>query len=307
MIFNITREKGKKMKIIEKVVKNSWYVLKDGFQLALFFLSIVGTYFTLLNPEKSEIGTETRKLILVLSVLVAYVIYLVMILICRRVTVYRNENKKIVVLYDDLIELIEKYENSENKAIFVIPVNRCFDTIVDDVIIETTSVHGQFIKYITKNIYKLDELDKYIDTSLKTYKFENVDISEKDKGKTKRYQVGTIAKIESMKGNIFYLLALPKFKKKGDKITVDESINMHEYLECLQAMVDYYKTDGRNLPIYMPTIGCGLSRLYISVDNAIKQLISIWNLNHDVIRDSVNIVVYKKDFWNIHIMKYKEE
>ena len=79
----------------------------------------------------------------------------------------------------------------------------------------------------------------------------------------------------------------------------------YDYLECLQKLVDYYNDDGRNLPIYIPTIGCGLARLGITIDDAIRQIMCIWKMNKKVIRNSVNIVVYKKNFWNVHIMDYK--
>lgn len=292
------------MQGIKKIKENIVYIFKNGIKLALTFLSIVGTYFSLFNPN---IKTNTRVLILVGCVILAYFFYFVWIVICRKVTVYEQDSKKICVKYGDIIEQIDQCEKTSSKAIFVIPVNRCFDTIVDDVIIENRSVHGQVVNYCEQNIYKRMELDKKIQDSLKGIDFESLSDKEKDKGNKKRYPVGTIAKVESIKGNIFYFLALPKFKKVDDKITVDTSINMHDYLICLQKMVDYYNTDGRNLPVYMPTIGCGLSRLHISIDDSVKQLICIWRLNHDVIRDSVNIIVHKKNFFNTSILKYKKE
>ena len=291
----------------KKIIENIWFILKAGAKLALTFLTIVGTYFTLLNPDKEEIGTADRWLALVLCVVLAYICYFIWVLISRKVTVYEEDNKKVIVQYGDFIKIIDKHEKSSEKAIFVIPVNRCFDTIVDDVIVENGSVHGQFINYVKDNLWTLGELDKKIESSLFNQHFENLDFTEKDKGKRKRYAVGSVAKIESVKGNVFYLIALTKFKKIGEKIVVDESINMHDYFECLQSLVDYYNLDGRNLPIYIPTIGCGLSRLHISVDNSIKQLLSVWCLNHKVIRDSINIVVYEKLFWNVHITKFKKE
>lgn len=295
------------MHIIEKIVQNIGFVINGGFRLALTFLTIVGTYFTLINPDKTDIGMECRLTLLCMSVILAYVCYLIWVGICKKVTVYEEDNKKLVVQYGDLIKIIDNYEKSSEKAIFVIPVNRCFDTIVDDIIVEKQTVHGQFIKYVTDNLWTLEEVDKKNDSSLRDVIPEVLDVAVKDKGKNKRYPVGALAKLESVKGNVFYLLALPKFKKVGEKVVVDESINMHDYLECLQRLVDYYKVDGRNLPIYIPTIGCGLSRLYISVDNSIRQILSIWRLNHDVIRNSINIVVYEKLFWNVHILKYRRE
>ena len=42
----------------------------------------------------------------------------------------------------------------------MILVNRCFDTIVDDVIVEKGSVHGQFVNYVKDNLWTLEELDE---------------------------------------------------------------------------------------------------------------------------------------------------
>lgn len=290
----------------KKILENIGFILQEGAKLALTFLTIVGTYFTLLNPSKEEIGTTERWIALVICVIAAYIFYFIWVLINREVTIYEEDNKKIVVQYGDFIEIIDKYEKSSEKAIFVIPVNRCFDTIVDDVIVEKQTVHGQFINYAKDNLWALEELDKKIEESLNNEVYEDLPISEKDKGNKKRYKTGQVAKVESVKGNVFYLLALTKFKKVGGKIVVDESINMYDYFKCLQALVDYYNLDGRNLPIYIPTIGCGLSRLHIGVENSIRQLLSVWRLNHEVIRDSINIVVYKKLFWNVHITKFRK-
>lgn len=291
----------------QKIIENIGFILKEGFKLVLTFLTIVGTYFTLLNPNKEEIGTQSRWMALVFCVIVAYICYFIWVLLSKKVTVYEKDNKKVVVQYGDFIKIIDKHEKSTKKAIFVIPVNRCFDTIVDDVIVEKRTVHGQFVNYVTDNLWTLEELNKKIESSLCNQCYEELSFMEKDKGKRNRYAVGSVAKVESVKGNVFYLLALTKFKKVGEKIVVDESINMHDYFECLQSLVDYYNLDGRNLPVYIPTIGCGLSRLHISIDNSIRQLLSVWRLNHDVIRDSINIVVYEKLFWNVHIVKYKKE
>lgn len=291
----------------KKIIENMWFILKEGAKLALTFLTIAGTYFTLLNPDKEEIGISERWIILAICVILAYLFYFICMLINKDVTVYEEDNKKIIVQYGDFIRIIDKYEKSSEKAIFVIPVNRCFDTIVDDIIVEKRTVHGQFINYVKNNLWTLEELDNKIEDSLNSENYETLSISEKDKGNRKRYKVGSVAKIESIKGNVFYLLALTKFKKVGEKIVVDENINMHDYFECLQSLVDYYNLDGRNLPIYIPTIGCGLSRLHISVDNSIRQLLSVWRLNHEVIRDSINIVVYEKLFWNVHITKFKKD
>lgn len=295
------------MEAIKKIIQNIKYILKEGFQLALTFLTIVGTYFTLFNPDKNEIGIKERGIILVLCIAVAYAIYFVYIIRTRMVTVYEKDNKKITVQYGDLIGLMKEYEGRKKKAIFVIPVNRCFDMVTDNVLVEEGTVHGQFVKYYTETFRPLIELEEIIKTALSNRKGESVPSNEKDKGNTTRYPVGTIVKIETQTGNIFYLLALTKFKKHNEKIVVDDSITIHDYLECLQCMVDYYNIDGRNLPIYLPTIGCGLSRLALSIDESVRQLIDIWCLNKKVIRGNVNIVVYKKNFWNVHILKYKRE
>lgn len=295
------------MGVIKKIMQNLKYILKEGFQLVLTFLTLAGTYFTLFNPDRNEIGVTGRVIILVLCIVFAYAIYFVYILQCRKVIIYEKDNKKISVQYGDLIKIIKEHEREKEKAIFVIPVNRCFDMVADNVLVEEGSVHGQFVKYYTETIRPLNELEQMIESELSKQDGEVVLSSEKDKGNTIRYPVGTIAKIETQTGNIFYLLALTKFKKYNDKIVVDDSISIHDYLKCLQCMVDYYKVDGRNMPIYIPTIGCGLSRLALSIDDSVRQLIDIWSLNKKVIRDNVNIIVYEKNFWNLHILKYKRE
>lgn len=293
------------MQLIKKTIKNLSYIFAGGFNLALILVSLVGTFFTLFNPSENVVNKSERAFILIMCVVVAVFGYFIRVLICRKTTVFEEDEKRITVQYGDLLGSIRKCEAKAKNAIFVIPVNRCFDTIVDDVVVEKGSVHGQFVDYVTKELFPLEVLDEKIETTLKPYRFEVLSDSIKDKGKVQRYPVGTVAKIESVKGNIFYLVGLTAFVKKEDKILVDNAISFHDYLECLQKLVDYYNDDGRNLPIYIPTIGCGLARLGITIDDAIRQIVCIWKMNKKVIRNSVNIVVYKKNFWNVHIMDYK--
>lgn len=295
------------IRMIEKLKNNIWFIIKNGTSFVLTILTVIGTGFTLFSSELEVWDTKSRITVLLWGVMGGYLFYFLMTLIKRRVVAYEDENKKIFVQYGDFIELIKKHEKSKEKAVFVIPVNRCFDTVVDDVIIEKKTIHGQFVDFFVRNVCSLKELDEKIEEALTGYSGDDLLKDVKDKGKTKRYPVGTIAKIENVRGNIFYLLALAPLKKDGQKIVVDENIDLHDYFEYLQNMVDYYNKDGRNLPIYMPTIGCGLSRLYISIDNSIRQLIDIWRMNQHIIRDTVHIVVYKKNFWNVHILKYRKE
>ena len=79
------KKKKRNRKAIKKIIQNIKYILKEGFQLALTFLTIVGTYFTLFNPDKNEIGIKERGIILVLCIVFAYVIYFVYIFRTRMV------------------------------------------------------------------------------------------------------------------------------------------------------------------------------------------------------------------------------
>ena len=57
-----------------------------------------------------------------------------------------------------------------------------------------------------------------MEKSLYNNESKELNAQEKDKGKRKRYSVDSVAKLESVKGNVFYLLAFTKLKKQKIKL-----------------------------------------------------------------------------------------
>ena len=156
---------------------------------------------------------------------------------------------------------IFSYSKDENYV--VIPVNEYFDTIVDNKIINKSTIHGQFIlKYYKDNHAKLhEEIEAY-------FKANNINGKPEERNESKghniKYSLGTCAIINKDNTN-FVLLALTHFDNED-----------HAYVE-----------------LYMPLMGMGMSRLNQSGQFILKYTLdTIVGIKDLALLGGVNIVVY---------------
>ncbi len=173
----------------------------------------------------------------------------------------------------------------DENDIAIIPVNRNFDTIVDDRIISRCSVHGQFIeKYFKDNIV---ELDRQIDESLEGIGFEPV---QRNVGKTKLYPVGTTAIVTSNEKK-FYMLALTTF----DESNVS-NCSVSDYYLSISRLLEFIDRNSQGYPVCMPIIGGGLSRIRVDEKkDLIETLISMIKVFGFEIPSKISIIVYEED------------
>lgn len=261
-------------------------IWRKTYSTIIVLLSISGTFFTIFPLGLNQIKLRDRILIVLGIVILSSLIGLVGTLIKREVTIKNYDNRRLKLCYGDLLRIA--FKSDDCKKIVVIPVNRCFDTIVDDKVIAKGSIHGQWVDKSIIAGMSISELDDVIEKRLKNIPHEKLLRSQKPKGKLKRYPLGTVVEIKN--GNtIFYLLALT---------WMDENLTVHctkqEYLNCLQNLVDYYDNCGYIMPIYIPLMGCGISRINLKLKEAVEAMIFIWKINSDKIHADINIVIYEK-------------
>ena len=128
-------------------------ILRFALDETYTILAVLGTFLTVtalidFNELFPELGT--RAVCIVLMFAVSYVIGILKVLFTTKHSVDLGNGRGAVLEFGDLFEKEDQ---------IVIPVDDCFDTLVDDVLISGKSIHGQFIqKYFGGNTAELDRL-----------------------------------------------------------------------------------------------------------------------------------------------------
>ena len=156
-----------------------------------------------------------------------------------------NTDSKISLSFGDILN---------QKGIVIVHVNREFDTIVGNGVVDPESLHGRFINKYYKN--DLSSLDSIIDAELQRQKISYDTRSDKEKGKRKTYPLGTCVKVEK-DGKKFILAALTKF----DDQCHAEPINKYTRNEFLSKVWEWIRKNIEPNAIHFSVIGTGCSRM----------------------------------------------
>lgn len=274
-------------KIKERIKSNFSYIKQMTYHLTTGLLSALGVFLTIFPISTLNFSFSQRIFLILGIILFALAMATVNAFMKKQIIVENYDHKRLIVSYGNLMRIAFGMDNK--RKIVVIPVNRCFDTIVDDKLIASGSVHGQWVRECLLDGISLQELDEKIEQTLKNTDYECLTRDQKKLGKLKRYPAGTIAEIKGNHNTIFYLVGLT---------WLDENLTAHcnrqEYLRCLQCLVDHYDKYGHITPIYMPTMGCSLARVNISLHEAVEALLMIWRINKEKIQEDIHIVIYEK-------------
>ena len=186
------------------------------------------------------------------------------------------------------------------KKIVVIPVNTCFDTIVDENIslydkplVSPTTVHGLWIKNMVKHGFNINDIDIAIDKSISLRGINPVkELSrqEKKRGKLKCYENGTIAVVEGKNNVEFYLLALSEFDENNKAQSSKD-----EVIKSLRSLLEFYDVNGQGYQMYITLMGTGRSRAGLTHHDSLQTITSLFSLYSEKIHGDINIVIYKKD------------
>jgi len=200
-------------------------------------------------------------------------------------------NTKVHIAEGDIWSLYEKEPEDRKGEITVITVNDFFDTIVDDRIIASQSLHGQYMTKITK-AGKLSKLNRTIETNEILNKPENhEDVPQRKAGKKVRYPIGSLVEFES-----HVLAVFSKFDENNKSvITTQEYTDF--WMKFWQNIDNVYA--GRTINI--PLIGAGIARFRSGKPSKQELLETIlWTLKisgfHNTYSDKqINIVIYPSD------------
>ena len=166
-----------------------------------------------------------------------------------------NNGHALYLQYGDIFDANQVMESNSRRNI-VIPVNRCFDTCVDNHIVSEKTLHGiAFKKLYASNKYTEETLAQSIKKLLANVEHENLTKQEKPEGNRKRYPVGTVIDLPGHKNEHFFLWALSTFDSNLKAHT-----SMQEYTLAIQKLIESCNEESEGFPVVLPLVGAGLSR-----------------------------------------------
>lgn len=269
------------------------------------FLGFIGTLVPLDEILSNTLDIWIRigisvGVLLILWIVCFVIVGLILIRKKRFNVIDANSGHKLYLQYGDLFDENEVLVPKERRNI-VIPVNRCFDTIVDNHLISERTLHGKAIKlFYEKKIYTEVSLNSTIQKLLENKEYENLSKNEKPVGNRKRFPVGTVIDLPGDNNEHFLLWALSTFDSKLKAHTT-----MQDYALAVQKLVEACNEESEGFPIVIPVVGTGLSRTKKEQHDVISYLINSFKLNKAEINCDIHIVV-REDIKNqVAIMNIK--
>ena len=188
---------------------------------------------------------------------------------------------------------------SIKKGVVVIPFNDYFDTLVDNKIVGSGTLHGMFVNKFRKEHPEIN-LDEEIRKSLSAYEYKE----KKDRqieGKQYKYPLAAVARVSVSPELHYYLLAATEFNWENHPIDQPE-----KYSYILQKLYKYINTNCSGLPVYIPIIGTGQMGLDLAKEDVLFEMIhNMMLVKPYVTRSGSNIVIYKGDMPEISLNRIK--
>ncbi|WP_301961866.1 macro domain-containing protein [uncultured Phascolarctobacterium sp.] len=207
----------------------------------------------------------------------------------RRIELFEASNGyHVYVQYGDVFSSEEVLKPEERRNI-VIPVNRCFDTIVDDDLISSNTLHGITMKKMyASGTYTEQTLNNVIQENLLVQKSEFEQIRQEDKrsGNLSRYSVGTVAEVKNTENCTYFFLGLSKFDRDLHAHTTND-----EYVLALMRLLEFCNIRSQKYAVVMPLIGAGASETKKSERDILEYLVKLLKMNKELINSDIHIVV----------------
>ena len=303
------------MDIIARIKVNKHAITKDTVKYVSAFYTLFG-FVSLLTPITLPLPEEMvwwKKLLLGILIMVGFscVIAIQVIIRClntNQTKVLDIEKYGVYIRFGDIMQYMTdriKSQNESNLNIgrvnIVIPVNRCFDTIVDDNLISMKTLHGKFMQYLFDiNQYEANSLNGALKDALKVIpRKEKLRVSQKPVGNLERYEVGTIAELKINEKLILFFLGLSKFDNQ-----LQASTSKKEYVEAIQKLIEFCNSRSQGYPVILPLIGTYLSRTKIGYSDALSYMIQALKINRDIINCDFYIIVWDGDKDKISIKQF---
>lgn len=225
--------------------------------------------------------------------LVAFIVNSLCLCWRKKYEVFSTDKHSVYLHFGDMLNNEIVNNDSQDKYI-VITVNRCFDTIVNNQLISAKTLHGKVFKYLyDERKYDEKSLQDAIDEALRGSGSTYVSVSQEDKpqGNLKRYEIGTVAKIQDSRAKYYFLFAMT---------TIDRNLTAHtpkqDFVLAIQRLIEYCDRNSQGYPVVMPLLGSGFSRTGIdNYSDILRYIIDTLRLNKDIINCDYHIYLLPED------------
>lgn len=260
----------------------------------LQILGIVSSIVTLISFFVTAEDIGVNRWILAGSFVAAAIILFFIMWICanRKNSADLKINQTVVkVIEGDIWSLYNKQPQYRTGELSVIGVNDFYDVIVDNRIIASDSLHGQYIKKIAQ-AGKMEQLNKAIETDTILNKpGSSKKITSRRVGKQTRYELGSIVEFES-----YVLAAFTKFDMNNEAW-----ISAKEYTEFWMQFWENIDKIYAGRTINIPLMGAGITRFKNGKPSKQELLeVMLWTLKMSGFHNTytgkqINFVIYPPD------------
>lgn len=283
------------------IKQNLNFIKKTWIKCIGTFATILSTFFLFWTWE--NIGVTETSIKCIIIILLCFIAFIASIIWCcvlkKSKTIWEGPSGEIKVCYSDIIK--ESFDDKiKEETLFVIPVNSCFDTIVDEDIsscskplVSPNSLHGKWLNKMFDNNYDTKKIDEKIHNCLKNQQIKpkrELSKKEKKRGKRQEYNLGTVAMIRGEKKNTFLLLAIANFDKNNVAHTTADDL-----VTCIKSLIYFYEQYGQGHKLMVPLMGTNLSHAGLSHNDSLRIITSLFQLYGDKIHGEIDVIIYKGD------------
>lgn len=282
-----SKQKAKRIRKVGLLDRTLWHNY-------LVVVGIIGTFVTLVSFFGTADDIKVCKPLLgMIFILVLGGIFFGMWVAANRKNHadLKINNTIVKVVVGDIWELLEKEVENRSGEISVIGVNEFYDLFVDNRIIATSSLHGQYVKRLIA-AGKLSELNHTIETDTILNKTGNSKpVVSRKLGRQTRYEIGSVVEFES-----YVLAAFTKFDDQNKAW-----LSAEEYTEFWMRFWKNIDEIYAGRTINIPLMGAGITRF--RQGKPTKQALleaMLWTMKisgfHNTYADKqINFVIYPAD------------
>jgi hypothetical protein len=253
--------------------------------LASSFISIFGLLWLLIEPgalffpQYLNFGWTGYFGLVVVSLVIAVIQRFPRIVICQALS---SPDSVVEIKIGDLFD---------EPGHLVIGANDVFDTELGE-IIKPSSVQGQFLTRVYGN--DRSKLDTDIDAALQGYKGQRTQESNKKKGKTWRYPIGTTIALGSPDKRYFW----SAYGYMGNDLRIQS--NADYIWNSLSRLWEEVRQKGHGMEVAIPVIGADLARTNLPRMTLAKLIIMSFIVasKKDFVSRKLTLVIYPRDIEN---------
>lgn len=263
--------------------KGSWVIPGASFVVATTILSFF------------DFENESIKIYIFIGLVIGSILWIVFSLILS----YRMKEVKLDIDGSE-IEIVKGDIFTYPRNVYkVIAFNEFFDTVVDDKIISSSSLNGQYLNKFHLNVTDLDE--KILHDDRMQSRIIEKGVSRPLGGKTTRFRLGSVYKDMD-----FFLVAFSKFNDENEA-----NLKLHEYANCLINFWNEINILYAQKEVIVPLLGSGITR-HQDFDATPHQLLEVMILTFKISKvkfkepSKITIVLHESQYKKVNFYKLKE-